>query len=156
VKTVLAFRIEKEKYLASMLQGLGGKFHSFRWNTKGNPIIYAAESKSLALIEKSGNMSRPSFGIPKAYKLVTLALPDIEFRRISSSNLSDGWDQFDHYAPETQGIGDTFLQSDELALFVPSSIVKGEYNILINPNHKLLPKIKWTFEEVDKRLLDGR
>ena len=150
------FRIEKEKYLPTMLEGMGGKLCSFRWNTKGHPIIYAAAAKSLALIEKSGNMSRPSYGIPAVFKLVTLVLPDHGFRQIAPDDLSKGWNQFDHYAKQTQEIGDHFVESSEFALFVPSSIVPGEFNVLINPKAPEISQITWSWEEIDSRLIDGR
>jgi len=151
-----AYRIEKDKYINTLLEGIPGKDFDFRWNTKGHPLIYAAESKSLALHEKAGNLSKPFFGLPTFYRIVTIELPGFDYGKILSTDLPAGWNKLDSYHQSTQNIGNEFSLSEELALFVPSTIVKGEYNVLINPRLAVKENLSVTVEPIDKRLLDSR
>jgi len=146
------FRIEKARYLPSILQGIPGRDHNFRWNTRGHPIIYASTTKSLALHEKSANMSKPFYGFHPQYIIACIELPDNEYNSISTESLPGGWDQVDEYKPETQEIGDYFVSSVDLALLVPSTIVFGEFNVLINPNEAVRLKLPVTTEQIDERL----
>lgn len=147
------YRVEKRKYLTTLLQGVSGINHAFRWNTKGHPIIYASETKALALFEKCANLSRPFQGLSKDYVLVSIHLPDQEYRRIDPGNLPNDWNSVVRYHPETQQIGNRFVSSTELALFVPSSIITSECNVLINPVEAQKLALTWEIEEVDVRLL---
>lgn len=69
---MFAIRVEKEKYVSSVLVGMPGDVAGFRWNSKGHPIIYASESRSLALHEKSGNLSKPFYSLPSFSVLVAI------------------------------------------------------------------------------------
>lgn len=150
------FRVEKQKYISTILEGIPGKEFSFRWNTKGHPIIYASKSRSLALHEKCGNMSKPFYGLPKIYKLAVIELPEINFRTIIPESLPDNWNSIDEYQPYTQKLGDEFTLSDELGLLVPSSIIQGEYNILINPSQAIKLELIVNTEKIDDRIIDLR
>lgn len=152
---MFAYRVEKEKYVSSVLKGIPGEVAGFRWNTKGHPIIYTSESRSLALHEKGGNLSKPFYGMPAFYVLVTIKLPDTAYRKIFPEDLPQGWDRIEAYHPATQEIGDTFTASGELAIFVPSTIVRGEFNILINPRLALEKSLSLRIEQIDARLKMG-
>lgn len=150
---MLVFRIEKEKYLSAILEGTPGKDHDFRWNTKGHPIIYTSETKSLALHEKGGNISKPSYGIPGDYLIAVIEIPDLGYDKLDSSCLPTAWNHFAEYHPETQRIGNEFTQSKALAIFVPSTMVRGEFNVLLNP--RVIREYQETVstEPIDPRLL---
>jgi len=150
------FRIEKTKYLNSILQGIPGKQYSFRWNTRVHPIIYASMTKSLALYEKSANMSKPFHGYYPQYVIASVQLPDEKYKTILPQDLPRGWDKIDEYHPKTQEIGDRFVSSNELALLVPSTIVSGEFNVIINPNEALKLNLTVLTEQIDERLRDLR
>lgn len=127
------YRIEKQQFLPTILDGIPGEKFSFRWNSKGHPIVYAAGSRSLALVEKMANIGMQYGGIPPAFFIAVIEIPNKAYRKISAEDLSENWNVLSEYSQETQTIGDAFLNSDELALYVPSVIVKNEYNILLNP-----------------------
>jgi RES domain-containing protein len=150
---MLVYRIEKEKYLSAILEGISGKDHDFRWNTKGHPIIYTSESRSLALHEKGGNLSKPLYGIPGDYLIAVIEIPGMDYDKLDSSQLPVGWDHFAEYHPEAQRIGDDFTQSKSLALFVPSTMVRGEFNVLLNPRVIADHQVNVTTEPIDPRLL---
>ncbi|WP_394366577.1 RES family NAD+ phosphorylase [Cyclobacterium salsum] len=62
-------------------------------------------------------------------------------KEISIPDLPENWN---HHPPNRskQKIGDDCIDSDECLLKVPSAVVKGDFNILINPCHKEFGKIK--------------
>ena len=151
---MFVYRIEKQQYLSTIFEGLAGKDYDFRWNTRGHPIIYASASKSLALHEKGGNLSKPSYGIPALYLIAIIEIPDLNYDRIEASALPAGWDNIAEYHPETQKTGNEFVLSDALALFVPSTMVPGEFNVLLNPNVIKDHEVKLTTEPINPRLID--
>ncbi len=75
--------------------------------------------------------------------------------------LRNGWVSmagFYTHIPSTKKIGNDFIkQNDFLVLKVPSAVIQGEYNFLINPNHKDFKKVRIKSVELfefDKRLFD--
>ncbi len=153
---MFAYRVEKQQHLSTILKGIPGDVSDFRWNTKGHPIIYSSESRSLALHEKCANLSKPFYGLPSSYVLVQIELPKNKYRKILAEELPEGWDIIGSYHPQTQKIGDDFTSSKELALIVPSTLVKGEFNILINPSRAVELDLRITVESIDERLVDLR
>ena len=57
-------------------------------------------------------------------------------------DLFGNWNSFPH-SYKTQKIGDMFIAENELCVLkVPSAVVKGDFNYLINPYHPNFKKIK--------------
>ena len=148
------FRIEKLDYIETLLFGIPGERFDFRWNTKGHPIIYASESRSLALHENSVNISKPFYGIPSHFRIVKMTIPDDDYDKVKVQDLPKSWNRIDLYHSITQQIGDTFTRAKKLAIFVPSTIVNDEYNILLNPIIALKTDIQMITERIDERILD--
>ncbi len=146
------FRIEKRVFLPTMLAGIPGEKFSFRWNTKGHPIVYAAGTRSLALIEKMANIGIQYGGIPAAFAMTIIEIPDMLYRKLDPKAFPLNWNALDEYHPQTQSIGDAFLDSDEIALLVPSVIVKSEFNVLLNPGVMEKHEVAFRTEEIDARL----
>ena len=150
------FRIGKAKRISSILQGIPGRDHNFRWNTRGHPIIYASMSRSLALHEKSANISKPFYGLNPNYLIVCIHLPNTHYKSITIEDLPIGWGKINEYHPMTQKIGNSFTLSDELIMLVPSTIVSNEYNVLINPRKALEVNLTIMTEQIDDRIRDLR
>jgi RES domain-containing protein len=87
--------------------------------------------------------------------MVTIQVPDdLKIKTISETVLPKNWKEFPH-PPSTQKFGDDFvLENKYCILKVPSVVTKGDFNLLINPNHKDFSKIKIT--EVVKFPFDKR
>ena len=145
------FRLAKKKY-ADDLSGVGAELTGGRWNNKGTRIIYTSDSRALCTAEIAVHMP---FGlIPKDYYLITLEIPDkISLKQIDSKTLPKNWMDFP-YSGITQKLGEDFIsKGDSLILKVPSAVVQGDYNYLINPSHKefekvrLISKEKFNFDE---------
>jgi len=128
------FRLTRAKY-AKTLSGKGASLFGNRWNSKGVEIIYTSESRALAMAEVLVHLTLNQ--IPTDYKMLCIEIPDsIKIGTLSRENLPKYWSKFPH-ASQTQSIGDEFILSNKFCILkVPSAIVYGDFNYLINPYHK--------------------
>jgi len=130
------YRIEREKYLDTTLQGVGAALtEGYRWNSLNTYLVYTAESRALATLEVSVHLDFLE-DLPKDRFYVEIEIPDeIEIVVLPIEQLPENWDSKPPIL-ETQFIGDDFVsQKNAAVLKVPSAIVPPEYNYLINPNH---------------------
>ena len=69
--------------------------------------------------------------------MVEIEIPSfIKLKELSPSDLPDGWDAIPAQ-PGSQQIGDDFINKKQFAILkVPSVVVKGDFNFIINPNHQ--------------------
>ncbi len=74
---------------------------------------------------------------------MNIAIPDaIEMEEIKEADLKPGWKDF-LQMPSTQSIGDAWITAAKTpVLRVPSAIIPGDSNYLLNPSHKDFLKIK--------------
>lgn len=134
------FRLSKRKY-SKELNGKGAAKSGNRWNSKGTEIIYTAESRALAMAEVAVHLTLAT--LPSDYVLIEIEIPDnIIIKEIILKELDEDWN---NHPPNsnTQKIGDEFIDSiKECILKVPSAVVQGDSNYLINPYHTDFKKIK--------------
>lgn len=104
-------------------------------------MIYTSESRALALAEVVVHLS--AFALPLEYVMLTLEIPDSsKVQEISANELKSDWNAFPH-SMETQRLGDQFIRDKKtLILKVPSAVVHGDSNMLINPRHQDVIKVK--------------
>jgi len=137
------YRIEREKYLATTLEGIGAaKADGYRWNSMNTLLVYSSESRALATLEVSMHLDLNE-DLPMDRNYVEIDIPDdIEILELGISDLPNDWDSKPPNLT-TQFIGDQFVNDNEFAVLkVPSSVVPPEYNYLINPRHRDASKIK--------------
>ncbi len=145
------YRIARSIY-AEDLSGTGARMVGGRWNSKGIALLYTAESRALAAMELAVRVdfSRK----PKDLVMVTIGLPK-DVKITEPEKLPEDWYQFPHRAL-TRQIGDKFvLENKGLVLKVPSAVVKGDYNYLVNPLHfnfKYVRILNTTSFGLDERL----
>jgi RES domain-containing protein len=134
------FRLSKKKY-AQELSGKGASKSENRWNSKGTEIIYTAESRALAMAEVAVHLTLAT--LPSGYVMMEIDIPDdIKIKELKSKGLPNNWNE---YPPniDTQEIGDEFIDASEACVLkVPSAVVQGDCNYLINPHHKDFKRIK--------------
>ena len=150
---MIVFRLSKSNY-QNDLSGRGAEIYGGRWNSKGTPMIYTSQSRALCVAEIA--VHSPLGIIPKDYFLIVLEIPEnCKIMQISESELPDGWSSIPHIH-QTQLLGDIFIKNSEnLVMKVPSAVVQGDWNYLINPLHKDISLIKIISAEkygFDKRL----
>lgn len=135
---MIVYRICLQKF--ATLNGRGAEMYGGRWNNKGRPVVYAASSVSLAMVEVLVHL--PSHLIPSDYVLMKIEVPESSIKEFTVQELSTEWNLLPG-ANETQKLGDNWLmENKKLLLKVPSAVVVQEHNILINPLHKLFHKVQ--------------
>lgn len=137
---MFVYRITKEQYVND-LSGEGSRQHGGRWNTKGSSMIYTAENRSLSTVEYLVHI--PISIIPGDIFITKIYIPDnIELEVLDKKILPENWATYP--APLILAeLGSKWIKENRYtALKVPSAIVKGEWNILLNPNHRFFNKIK--------------
>lgn len=142
------YRLSKRKH-AKDLSGIGAKLAGGRWNEKGIPLVYTAQSRALCALEVAVHL--PLSLIPKDYVMVTLYIPDNCYSELWK--LPKNWNKFP-YNKQTQKVTAQFVTDGKLALRVPSAVVQGELNVLINPNHKEISKVR--ILEIERFQFDAR
>jgi RES domain-containing protein len=134
------FRLLRKKYPIE-LSGKGAAMSGNRWNSKGTEIVYCAESRALAMAEVAVHLSLAS--LPDDFVMVEIDIPsDVSVKSFPLDELPENWNSFPHLL-HTQKIGDDFDSLREsCVLKVPSAVVPGDFNILINPHHPEAASIK--------------
>jgi RES domain-containing protein len=148
---MIVYRLSKKKY-SNDLSGIGAEKYGGRWNNKGIRMVYTSQSRALASLEVAVHLALKL--APEDYYLTTIEIPD-ELIHSYPKNKLKGRDWKTHPPSEfTQQEGDKFVKNNKwLALKVPSAIVQGDYNYLINPVHnniglvKILSSERFTFDE---------
>ena len=138
---ITAYRVCRA--IHARLDGEGSKLAGGRWNSPGHAVVYLAESVALAVLENLVHMSRENF--PSGYVVVKVAVPD----SLLVLSLDHHW-----RLGGQQDIGDSWLASLwSPVLKVPSAVVPGAYNFLLNPEHpdfsriRVEPPVPFRFDE---------
>ena len=150
---MIVFRLSKSKY-SNDLSGRGAELTGGRWNSRGTRMIYTSQLRALCTTEIA--VHTPLGILPVDYLMVMLEIPDQDhFTAIELSELPAGWDSFPH-SHHTQVMGDRFVKEGKfLVMKVPSAVIKGDYNFLINPDHPGISRVKILSSEpfeFDRRL----
>ncbi|HZM13754.1 MAG TPA: RES family NAD+ phosphorylase [Bacteroidales bacterium] len=149
---MIVYRLSKSKYSAD-LSGKGAEKAGGRWNSKGVAMVYTSASRALCTAEVAVHV--PLGIVPADYELVTIDIPDDSVTEAHIRDLPVDWQSFPH-SNSTQKFGDRFVHEGKiLVLKVPSVVVQGEYNFLINPKHEEAAMVRVVNKEpflFDKRL----
>jgi RES domain-containing protein len=128
------FRVCRARY--ARLDGAGARLAGGRWNSPGRAVVYMAESIALAVLENLVHMARQDF--PRGYVCVAAVLPD----GISMDQQKDLRKQPALQDLSTEQLGDWWLDSGRSAVLqVPSFVIAGEHNFLLNPVHPEFARI---------------
>ena len=112
------------------LDGEGARLAGGRWNSPGRAVVYMAESIALAVLENLVHMSPQDF--PTGYVSVAAVLPD----GLNMATEQDLRLRADLRGLSSQDLGDWWIDSKKSAVLeVPSAVVAGEHNYLLNPAH---------------------
>lgn len=127
------YRLCKAAY-AEDLTGEGARKFGGRWNSKGIAMLYTSESRALSTAELAVHL--PLGIMPKGFVMVTIEIPDnIRIKEIDINDLPSNWQSLP-YSSSTQQLGNDFIREQLTAVFkVPSAVVTGDFNYLLNPAH---------------------
>ncbi|WHN64547.1 RES family NAD+ phosphorylase [Cysteiniphilum sp. QT6929] len=152
---MIAWRITQKRFADPPLNGLGGLFASGRWHSRGQQVIYMAESQSLAILESLVHYDPANAPIEQV--IISADIAAVSLLTAADIGL-DNNDIRGMHVYDLRALGDNWLkQKTSCVLKVPSIIMPfDEYNYLINPLHQdfaKIKKIKLTDFRFDKRLL---
>ena len=134
---MIAFRICSAKY-ASRLQASGAEA---RWNRKGEKVIYASGSRSLACLENI--VHRSDHGIQGLFKILILDVPDDLGREaVNVKKLPPAWTRFNN-CKICREMGSSWYKANKTPLLiVPSALIPEEFNFVINTTHRDFSRIR--------------
>ena len=128
---MLVYRLGKTAW-AENLDGEGARLFGGRWNNVGTACIYTSETRALAMLEYSVNINIDD--IPRALSFTEIEIPD-DIQIFSLKELPGDWNH--NPAPgSTKDFGDKNLKLLKHAVLrFPSSVIKDEFNYVLNPQH---------------------
>ncbi len=155
------WRICRAPFAQAAFSGEGPRLFSGRWNPKGVPMVYTSTHLSLAALEVFVHLEVRSEPDDLVSVMAELAVEqDVLLQQGEAllSRLPRDWRSLENRA--LREIGAAWIASaSSLALMVPSAVIEGEWNVLLNPAHPDARKIALaepkTFQ-FDPRMFRGR
>ena len=133
------WRIARAVY--APLDGEGARRAGGRWNSAGQPAVYAGGTQALAILETLIHLD-PDL-LPRDYTLFRIEIPDdVAMTIVEGTALPSDWRKPGHTA--CKAIGDQWLQTEETAVLrVPAAPLHDgdEYGYVINPRHRECDRI---------------
>ncbi len=151
---MFVYRISKKAYIND-LSGIGAGLYGGRWNPKGVNMVYSSGSIALAclefLVHNYHLLSTANICLVKI--IVNFPSPILEYK---ANELPEYWNLQLGTQHATQKIGrDFIMEGIDYVLKVPSAVVPGEFNILLNPYHPRHAQTK-IVELIDPFVFDKR
>lgn len=154
--SVHTFRLVKAKHSATAFSGEGARLVGGRWNLPGTSLVYTSETLSLAALETFVHLQPVDKRIRYVWFRVTIPA-NVSIDKLTT--LPKSW----HDSPPgeaTQSAGTRWAkQATAAVLRVPSILVPGEHNLLLNPQHPQFKRLKISKPEpfeFDGRLWKGK
>ena len=135
------WRICKAAHVATAFTGEGAAQYGGRWNHEGTPVIYTSESRALAAIEQLVHLHRNR--LPPNFVCFAVDIPDeLRVSEVRVRELPREWHRHPG-PPELCDIGTGWADAGKtVCLKVPSAVVRGEHNFLLNPRHRDFSKLR--------------
>jgi RES domain-containing protein len=138
--SVVVWRLCAAKYADRAFDGEGARLNGGRWSLPGLAIVYTSESRALAAMEVLANVDEPSRLFLNTWVLVPAVVPDDAIER--PARFPETWRDVPR-AAESALFGVAWTRERRsAALRVPSVIVPGEFNYLLNPAHADFKQVK--------------
>jgi RES domain-containing protein len=127
-----AFRIVRESYAATAFTGEGAALTGGRWNSPGARAVYTSASASLAALETLAHLN-PAMRFK--YLIFRIEFDERLVEELPPASLPAGW-RDEPPPPATKRLGDAWVkQARSAVLELPSVIIPGESNFLLNTAH---------------------
>lgn len=129
----------KSRHVASAFDGEGARVYGGRWNSPGTAVVYVSESLAVAMLEILVHVEYAPTLL--SYSYIEVGIPGTLVERLDETALAADWTR-QPPGPATQAIGDQWVkEARSAALRVPSAIVPGGFNFLLNPRHPDFPHL---------------
>jgi RES domain-containing protein len=138
---LIVWRICKKLRAPTAFDGEGARRYPGRWNHKGVPIVYSASSLALASLEYFVHLDPDDW--PDDLVSIGAEVPDALLTDVVDAKaLPSGWNKIP--APVAlQDLGSDWATSSKgVALVVPSAIISNERNVLLNPKHADMARVR--------------
>jgi RES domain-containing protein len=136
---MLVWRLFLERFRSTAFTGVGGLYAASRWNHVGTAIVYTATSGALAALGFFVDLEPND--APDDLLLAEASVPDEFIERIDLGVLPSAWRELNN--ENCRDLGSEWVRSGRsLALLVPSAVVEGDWNVLLNPKHQDFGKVK--------------
>ena len=136
---MIVYRLSKTIY-SKDLSGFGAEMAGGRWNSPGRAMLYTSESRALCMTEIA--VRTPMGNIPDDYSLITIDIPSGSMFVMKMEELPRDWKSIPP-SGSTRTLGDKFIDDKKyLSMKVPSVIVQGEFNFLLNPRHARMKEVE--------------
>ena len=130
----IVWRIVPPHRVADAFTGEGARLFGGRWNSPGVPMVYTAESKALAALEILVHVNEGE--LLNEYLCIPVTFEKQNFQTLEFSDLPDGWRK-NPPPVSVQKLGTVWAAGKcSPVLKVPSVLISGESNYLINPQHR--------------------
>lgn len=152
------WRICKTQHAAAAFSCEGALAYAGRWHHRGTPVVYASESRALATLEQLVHLHRNR--LPPHFVCFAVDIPDeLAISAVRIEDLPAAWRR--QPGPlELQDVGTDWAKAGKtVCLSVPSAVVPGEHNFLLNPRHRDFGRLaigKPEPFEFDQRLVEAR
>ena len=134
------WRLTPERHETEAFSGEGAATYGGRWNPPGVPMVYCAESRALAALEVLANIRDTQIHFAQAWVVIPVNITEELLEK--PVKFPPNWNATP-YPAETQEFGAAWAKAQRsVVLRVPSAVVMGEFNYLLNPAHPDYAKVK--------------
>lgn len=136
---MLVYRLTRQRHQA--LDGEGARLYGGRWTPEGVAVVYTASSLPLAALEYLAHVD--TVDAQTDLVAMTISVPDnAGTDLVEIDALPADWSRLvDH--PATVAIGAAWAQrASSLVLRVPSVLISEEQNVLLNPGHDDMHRVR--------------
>ena len=134
------WRICRAIHAAGAFSGEGARLYGGRWNNLGVKVVYASSSLALAAVETFVHLE-PNLQPDDFVSLEAEILEGLATERLDLHSLPRKW--FALRDDSLRAIGDLWIRGGKtVALHVPSAAIRGEWNVLLNPEHPDFRKLR--------------
>ena len=127
-----AWRIVKEKHAGTAFTGEGAAKTGGRWNSRGVAVVYTSGTKALAALENLVHLNPP---VLFNYVAIRIDFEENFVARVPLADLPPDW-RLEPPPASTKPFGDAWVRAGTSAILaLPSVIIPGELNFLLNPTH---------------------
>jgi RES domain-containing protein len=139
VSDLTVWRLASKRRASTLWDGEGAFRRGARWSPPGVRAVYCAESRALAALEVLVHVEEVSDFVAHDWVIASASIPESLIEH--PSKLPGDWRVYP-YGHATQTFGAEWIRSGRsVALRVPSAVVLGEFNYLLNPQHPDFSKV---------------
>ncbi len=133
------WRLFPRRFRSTAFTGVGGLHAAGRWNHLGTPIVYTSTSRALAALEFFVNLEPNE--APGDLLIAEATVPDNLIESLDLKLLPSTWRTLNNKACRDLG-SDWVASGRSVALRVPSAVVDGDWNLLLNPPHRDFSRVR--------------